>query len=157
MRHALSQVGSRLAVASSAKMSRPPATAGFTTGIAATWRRKASTSALVPAAGGCPLRSTSLAIVSIWERASGQFQQGIRNPPALPSRRRKGAAAMLIATTERVAGHEVAETLGEVFGIAVRSRGVVGNLLAGLQTIVGGEIHQYTEMLQTARQHAIDR
>jgi uncharacterized protein YbjQ (UPF0145 family) len=64
---------------------------------------------------------------------------------------------MLIATTERVAGHEVAETPGEVFGIAVRSRGVVGNLLAGLKTIVGGEIHQYTEMLQTARQHAIDR
>lgn len=64
---------------------------------------------------------------------------------------------MLIATTERVAGHDVAETLGEVFGIAVRSRGVVGNLLAGLKTIVGGEIHQYTEMLQTARQHAVDR
>lgn len=64
---------------------------------------------------------------------------------------------MLIATTERVAGHEVGETLGEVFGIAVRSRGVVGNFLAGLKTIIGGEIHQYTEMLQTARQHAIDR
>jgi uncharacterized protein YbjQ (UPF0145 family) len=64
---------------------------------------------------------------------------------------------MLIATTERVAGHEVAETLGEVFGIAVRSRGLIGNLLAGLKTIIGGEIYQYTEMLQTARQHAIDR
>ena len=64
---------------------------------------------------------------------------------------------MLIATTERVAGHEVSETLGEVFGIAVRSRGVVGNLMAGLKTVVGGEIHQYREMLQTARQHAIER
>jgi uncharacterized protein YbjQ (UPF0145 family) len=64
---------------------------------------------------------------------------------------------MLIATTERVAGHEVAETLGEVFGIAVRSRGIVGNLLAGLKTIVGGEITQYTSMLQQARQHAIER
>jgi uncharacterized protein YbjQ (UPF0145 family) len=64
---------------------------------------------------------------------------------------------MLIATTERIAGHEVTETLGEVFGIAVRSRGILGNLLAGLKTIIGGEIHQYTEMLQTARQHAIDR
>ena len=64
---------------------------------------------------------------------------------------------MLIATTERVAGHEVSETLGEVFGIAVRSRGLVGNIAAGLKTLVGGEIHQYTEMLQTARQHAIDR
>jgi uncharacterized protein YbjQ (UPF0145 family) len=65
--------------------------------------------------------------------------------------------SMLIATTERLAGFEVSETLGEVFGIAVRSRGLVGNLLAGLKTIVGGEIHQYTSMLQTARQHAIDR
>src|SRR5260370_27433517 len=65
--------------------------------------------------------------------------------------------SMLIATTERVAGHEVQETLGEVFGIAVRSRRLVGNILAGLKTIIGGEIHQYTEMLQTARQHAIDR
>jgi len=64
---------------------------------------------------------------------------------------------MLIATTERFAGHEVSQTLGEVFGIAVRSRGAIGNLLASLKTIVGGEIHQYTEMLQTARQHAIDR
>jgi uncharacterized protein YbjQ (UPF0145 family) len=64
---------------------------------------------------------------------------------------------MLIATTERVAGYEVQETLGEVFGIAVRSRGLVGNMLAGLKTIIGGEIHQYTAMLQTARQHAIER
>ncbi|HUH84750.1 MAG TPA: heavy metal-binding domain-containing protein [Stellaceae bacterium] len=64
---------------------------------------------------------------------------------------------MLIATTERVAGHEVSETLGEVFGIAVRSRGLVGNILASLKTLIGGEIHQYTAMLQTARQHAIDR
>jgi uncharacterized protein YbjQ (UPF0145 family) len=64
---------------------------------------------------------------------------------------------MLIATTERVAGHEVTETLGEVFGISVRSRGLIGNFAAGLKTIVGGEITQYTTLLQTARQHAIDR
>jgi uncharacterized protein YbjQ (UPF0145 family) len=64
---------------------------------------------------------------------------------------------VLIVTTESVAGHEISETLGEVFGISVRSRGIVGNVLAGLKTIVGGEINQYTEMLQEARQHAIDR
>jgi uncharacterized protein YbjQ (UPF0145 family) len=73
------------------------------------------------------------------------------------SHRREPHMGMLIATTERVAGYEVQETLGEVFGIAVRSRGLVGNLLAGLKTIIGGEIHQYTAMLQTARQHAIER
>jgi len=64
---------------------------------------------------------------------------------------------MLIVTTERVAGREVSETLGEVFGISVRSRGLFGNLGASLKTIVGGEINQYTKMLQEARQHAIDR
>ena len=64
---------------------------------------------------------------------------------------------MLIATTENVAGHQIAETLGEVFGITVRSRGALPNMLAGLKTIIGGEITQYTSMLQTARQHAIDR
>lgn len=64
---------------------------------------------------------------------------------------------MLIATTERVAGREVSETLGEVFGISVRSRGIFGNIGASLKTIVGGEISQYTTMLQEARQHAIDR
>jgi uncharacterized protein YbjQ (UPF0145 family) len=64
---------------------------------------------------------------------------------------------MLISTTERIAGREIGETLGEVFGISVRSRGMLGNMLAGLKTIVGGEINQYTAMLQQARQHAIDR
>jgi uncharacterized protein YbjQ (UPF0145 family) len=64
---------------------------------------------------------------------------------------------MLIATTERVAGYDITDTLGEVFGISVRSRGMVGNVLASLKTIVGGEITQYTSMLQKARQQAIDR
>jgi uncharacterized protein YbjQ (UPF0145 family) len=64
---------------------------------------------------------------------------------------------MLIATTENIAGHEVVATLGEVFGITVRSRGALPNFFAGLKTIIGGEITQYTSMLQTARQHAIDR
>ncbi|HYM33653.1 MAG TPA: heavy metal-binding domain-containing protein [Candidatus Cybelea sp.] len=64
---------------------------------------------------------------------------------------------MLISTTERIAGYDVSETLGEVFGITVRSRGVVGNFFAGLKSIVGGEITQYTAMLSKAREHAIER
>jgi uncharacterized protein YbjQ (UPF0145 family) len=64
---------------------------------------------------------------------------------------------MLIATTERIAGREVTETLGEVFGITVRSRGMLGNIGAGLKSLIGGEIKQYTAMLEEARQHAIDR
>lgn len=64
---------------------------------------------------------------------------------------------MLIATSERIAGYEVVETLGEVFGIMVRSRGLMGNIGAGLKSLVGGEITQYTKLLEEARNHAVER
>ena len=64
---------------------------------------------------------------------------------------------MIVCTTEKVAGYETAQTLGQVFGITVRSRGLGGNIVAGLRSLVGGEIHEYTAMLEEARKHAIDR
>lgn len=64
---------------------------------------------------------------------------------------------MIVCTTEKVAGRETAQTLGQVFGVTVRSRGIGGNFIAGLRSIVGGEIHEYTQMLEEARKHAIDR
>jgi uncharacterized protein YbjQ (UPF0145 family) len=64
---------------------------------------------------------------------------------------------MIIATTPYVAGQRVAETKGQVFGLVVRSRGLAGNLAAGLRSIVGGEIHEYTTLLEDTRRQAIDR
>ena len=64
---------------------------------------------------------------------------------------------MLIATTENLPGHSVKEVKGQVFGVVVRSRGLAGNILAGLRSIVGGEIKEYTQLLEEARRHAIDR
>lgn len=64
---------------------------------------------------------------------------------------------MLIATTETIARHEVIETLGQVFGVVVRSRGLGGNIMAGIRSLGGGEIKEYTEMLEEARRHALDR
>ncbi len=64
---------------------------------------------------------------------------------------------MLVVTTPTIPEHEITSTLGLVFGITVRSRGVFGNLGAGLKSIVGGEIKQYTKMLEEARAHAVDR
>ena len=64
---------------------------------------------------------------------------------------------MLIATCERIAGQRVREVKGQCFGVVVRSRGLGGNLVAGLRSIVGGEIHEYTQMLEEARRHALDR
>jgi uncharacterized protein YbjQ (UPF0145 family) len=64
---------------------------------------------------------------------------------------------MLVVTTETVAGHRVLELKGQCFGVVVRSRGLGGNIMAGLRSIVGGEIDEYTQLLEEARRHAIDR
>lgn len=64
---------------------------------------------------------------------------------------------MIVATTENVAGYRVKETKGQVFGVVVRSRGLGGNIMAGLRSLVGGEITEYTQLLEEARRHAVDR
>ena len=64
---------------------------------------------------------------------------------------------MLVVTTENVAGHRICEIKGQCFGVVVRSRGLGGNIVAGLRSIVGGEIHEYTQLLEEARRHAVDR
>ena len=64
---------------------------------------------------------------------------------------------MIVATTQDVAGQRVTQTLGQVFGVVVRSRGLGGNIMAGLRSIAGGEITEYTQMLEEARRHATDR
>jgi len=64
---------------------------------------------------------------------------------------------MLVVTTENVPGRRIIEVKGQVFGVVVRSRGLAGNFLASLRTIVGGEITEYTSLLEDARRHAIDR
>ena len=64
---------------------------------------------------------------------------------------------MLVVTTENVPGHRVVELKGQCFGVVVRSRGLGGNIIAGLRSIVGGEITEYTQLLEEARRHAVDR
>jgi len=64
---------------------------------------------------------------------------------------------MLVATTENVAGHRTKQTLGQAFGVVVRSRGLGGNIIAALRSIVGGEIHEYTQLLEETRRQAVDR
>jgi uncharacterized protein YbjQ (UPF0145 family) len=64
---------------------------------------------------------------------------------------------MIVVTTENLAGHRVVDVKGQCFGVVVRSRGLGGNIVAGLRSIVGGEIKEYTALLEEARRHAIDR
>jgi uncharacterized protein YbjQ (UPF0145 family) len=64
---------------------------------------------------------------------------------------------MIVTTTDEVPGRPTSRPLGQVFGVVVRSRGFAGNMMAGLRSIVGGEIREYTELLEEARRHATDR
>ena len=64
---------------------------------------------------------------------------------------------VIVVATNYVPGHRVTEVKGAIWGITVRSRGLGGNLMAGLRSIVGGEITEYVVMLNDARNLAMDR
>lgn len=63
---------------------------------------------------------------------------------------------MLIVTTEFVAGAEL-EMLGLVKGSTIQTVNVVRDFGASLKTLVGGELKNYTEMMDSARKIATDR
>ena len=64
---------------------------------------------------------------------------------------------MLLVTGETIAGREIEETIGLVKGEVVQSKHLGRDMMAGLKTIVGGEIKSYTEMLREARETATNR
>ena len=64
---------------------------------------------------------------------------------------------MIFTTTETVPGKEIEEILGVVTGNVVQSKHVGRDIMAGLKSIVGGELKGYTEMLTEARDMAVER
>ena len=64
---------------------------------------------------------------------------------------------MQITTQDEFADYEITETLGLVRGNTIRARHVGKDILAGLRTLVGGEIVEYTKMLAESREQALDR
>jgi uncharacterized protein YbjQ (UPF0145 family) len=63
----------------------------------------------------------------------------------------------LVTTAFELPGHRIVKNLGVVRGIVVRSRSLVGNIGAGLQTLVGGDITIYSELCEKARADAFQR
>ncbi len=59
-----------------------------------------------------------------------------------------------VTTAFELPGHRITRTLGIVRGIVVRSRSLIGNIGAGLQTLFGGNITLYTELCEKARSDA---
>ena len=63
----------------------------------------------------------------------------------------------IVVTTNDIAGYEIVQVLGEVFGLIVRARNVFSNIGASLRTLFGGEVGGYTKLLMDSREQAIDR
>ena len=63
---------------------------------------------------------------------------------------------MIVTTTNDIAGYRITRHLGVVCGITVRSRSVIGNIGAGIQSLFGGNITIYTELAERARGEAYD-
>ena len=63
---------------------------------------------------------------------------------------------IIVATTNEVAGYKVTRHLGLVRGLTVRSRSVLGNIGAGIQSLFGGNITIYTELAEKAREEALE-
>ncbi|MCH9692244.1 MAG: heavy metal-binding domain-containing protein [Gammaproteobacteria bacterium] len=64
---------------------------------------------------------------------------------------------MIYSTTETIPGKEIEEIVGIVTGNVVQSKNIGRDLMAGIKSIVGGEIRGYTEMLTDARNIALQR
>ena len=64
---------------------------------------------------------------------------------------------MIITTAEKIEGRNIVRTVGLVKGSTIRARHVGQDIMAGLRSIVGGEIIDYTKMMAESREQAIQR
>jgi uncharacterized protein YbjQ (UPF0145 family) len=64
---------------------------------------------------------------------------------------------MILSNTEEVPGRTIREFYGVVSGSTVRAKHIGRDFMASLKNLVGGELKGYTELLQEARQEALDR
>ena len=64
---------------------------------------------------------------------------------------------MSITTSSSIPGKEIKQNFGVVKGNTVRARHLGKDIVAGLKTIVGGEIQEYTKLMAESREQSIDR
>jgi len=62
-----------------------------------------------------------------------------------------------VVTTETLPGYAVIETKGLVWGTTVRAKFVGKDILASLRVLVGGEVREYTDMMNEARRYVVER
>lgn len=64
---------------------------------------------------------------------------------------------MILVTSDKIPGKEIKETLGLVKGSTIKAKHIGKDISAGLRSIVGGEIKEYTEALNEAREISLSR
>jgi len=64
---------------------------------------------------------------------------------------------MIIVNTDFISGHRIVESLGLVRGSTIRAKHIGKDIMAGLRTLVGGEIKEYTEMIMESRNESVNR
>ena len=64
---------------------------------------------------------------------------------------------MILITSDQIEGKKITKTIGLVRGSTIRARHVGRDIMAGLRSLVGGEIIDYTKMMAEAREQAIQR
>jgi uncharacterized protein YbjQ (UPF0145 family) len=63
----------------------------------------------------------------------------------------------VVVTTPYIPGYRITRVIGATFGLIVRSRGLGRNIVAGFRSIAGGEITEYTQLLEQVRHQALER
>lgn len=64
---------------------------------------------------------------------------------------------MIITTSDTIAGKEIKESIGLVKGSATRSKMILSDIMASFRTIVGGEVKEYTQLMNQVREQALER
>jgi len=64
---------------------------------------------------------------------------------------------MILTTTPEIPNVKIKNILGIVKGNTVRARHIGRDIMAGLKSIIGGEIKSYTDLMTSAREEAIHR
>lgn len=64
---------------------------------------------------------------------------------------------VIVTSSNYIPGYEILEARGFCYGLTVRSRGVGGQIGAGLRSMFGGEIHEYVKMMEESRYEALER
>jgi len=65
--------------------------------------------------------------------------------------------SLIVVTTPTMPGYEITKVLGTVHGMTVRTRGVGGKIIAGIEGVFGGEVTSYTSECEKARKESLKR